>query len=47
MSGEVSGLQQLIPETQTLVLYTHCTGHVLNLDPALSLIFATVLHPSR
>ena len=31
MSGEVSGLQQLIPEKQTLALYTHCTGHVLNL----------------
>ena len=31
MSGEVSGLQQLIPEKQTLALYTHSTGHVLNL----------------
>ena len=31
MSGEVSGLQQLIHEKQTLAFYTHCTGHVLNL----------------
>ena len=31
MSGEVSGLQQLIREKQTLPLYTHCTGHVLNI----------------
>ena len=31
MSGEVSGLQQLICGKQPLALYTHCAGHVLNL----------------
>ena len=31
MSGEVSGLQQLIRDKYPLSLYTHCTGHVLNL----------------
>ena len=31
MSGEVSDLQQLICDKQPLALYTHCTGHVLNL----------------
>ena len=31
MSGEVSGLQRRILDKQPLALYTHCSGHALNL----------------